>query len=108
MKSALLIAAAVTIVWLAAHVAMDVIPDYLQQSEAEQAVAKEFKDPESSKFRNVKRLFEGEFCGEVNTKNGFGAYAGFRAFHAIRKPGGEWGVVIDNDTLKTSRAICGL
>ncbi|WP_180039311.1 hypothetical protein [Acinetobacter sp. YH12100] len=45
-------------------------------------MAKEFvqaslKDSDSAKFRNQKG-----FCGEVNAKNGFGAYTGFKRFVA--------------------------
>ena len=47
-----------------------------------QRVAREFvsevlKDPESAEFRNQKG-----FCGEVNSKNSFGGYAGFKRFIA--------------------------
>lgn len=47
-----------------------------------QRVAREFvsgvlKDPESAEFRNQRG-----FCGEVNSKNSFGGYVGFRRFIA--------------------------
>lgn len=47
-----------------------------------QRVAREFvsgvlKDPESAEFRNQKGL-----CGEVNSKNSFGGYVGFKRFIA--------------------------
>lgn len=47
------------------------------------------KDPDSSKFRNVKFIqkdeaddgtVSGYVCGEVNAKNSYGAYAGFSPF----------------------------
>lgn len=58
-----------------------------------QRLAKEFliphlKDPESAQFRNQKGL-----CGEVNAKNSFGGYAGFKRFIA----GGENLVFLEDD-----------
>ncbi|PRD65171.1 hypothetical protein [Malikia granosa] len=51
--------------------------------EAKTAVADQFRDPESAQFRRVrtvKNRTESKVCGEVNAKNGFGAYAGFVQF----------------------------
>ncbi len=50
-----------------------------------QRVAREFvtgilKDPESAEFRNQRG-----FCGEVNSKNSFGGYVGFKRFIAATK-----------------------
>lgn len=50
-----------------------------------QRLAREFltpylKDPDSAQFRNQKRI-----CGEVNAKNSFGGYAGFKRFIAGSK-----------------------
>lgn len=58
-----------------------------------QRVAREFvqanlKDPKSAEFRNQKSL-----CGEVNAKNSFGAYTGFKRFIAAN----EQMVVIEGD-----------
>ena len=39
------------------------------------------KDPESSKFSNMK-VFLGTLCGEINSKNSFGAYTGADPFTA--------------------------
>lgn len=56
---------------------------------AQNEVSADMKDPESSKFRNVKFIEKGEsiegivtgvVCGEINSKNAFGAYAGFSPF----------------------------
>jgi hypothetical protein len=45
-------------------------------------VASQMKDPESSKFTNLKvRL--ATLCGEVNWKNSFGAYAGAEKFRGV-------------------------
>ncbi|WP_286936162.1 hypothetical protein [Achromobacter sp. UBA4530] len=50
-----------------------------------QSVSKDFvlatlKDPDSAKFRNQK-----SFCGEVNAKNSFGGYTGFKRYIAASK-----------------------
>lgn len=51
-------------------------------------VKNEFRDPESTQFRNQKG-----FCGEVNTKNGMGGYVGFQKFILLKKSS----VVIQNE-----------
>lgn len=38
------------------------------------------KDPDSAQFRDIKRMNDGNFCGWVNAKNGFGGYSGFAVF----------------------------
>ncbi|MFV9310510.1 hypothetical protein [Klebsiella oxytoca] len=52
-------------------------------------VAADTRDPDSSKFRYVRFIqsseaqeeeVKGLVCGQVNAKNGFGAYAGFSSF----------------------------
>lgn len=49
---------------------------------------RELRDPGSAQFRNVQVLQANQgnrgytFCGEVNSKNGFGGYAGFKRFIA--------------------------
>ncbi|WP_410480685.1 hypothetical protein ACJ70E_15830 [Pseudomonas plecoglossicida] len=58
-----------------------------------QRVAREFvsgvlKDPGSAEFRNQRGL-----CGEVNSKNSFGGYGGFKRFIAASKEM----VVFEND-----------
>ncbi|HBR0005046.1 TPA: hypothetical protein ACF3JK_003860 [Klebsiella aerogenes] len=56
---------------------------------AKSEVAANLKDPASAQFRNVKvsKMTDAEdghviavVCGEINGKNGFGAYAGFHPF----------------------------
>lgn len=37
------------------------------------------RDPESARFRNISRYGD-VVCGQVNSKNGFGGYAGFSDF----------------------------
>lgn len=51
--------------------------------QAEQAVRDLQKDPDSAQFRNVRRCATGFYItGEVNGKNSYGAYAGFKTFYA--------------------------
>jgi hypothetical protein len=47
---------------------------------AEKSLADASKDPRSTEFRNVTVLNGKTVCGEVNSKNGFGAYVGFTPF----------------------------
>jgi hypothetical protein len=57
--------------------------DYSTKKEIKAYVASQFKDPESTQFR--KETFDkanGVMCGEVNSKNSYGAYAGFKRFIA--------------------------
>ena len=54
------------------------------ETEAKHAMADELRDPDSAQFRNVVdgKSINGQetVCGEVNGKNGFGAYVGYRKF----------------------------
>lgn len=45
----------------------------------EKAVAAELRDPSSAQFRGIYGSGD-TVCGEVNGKNGLGAYSGFRKF----------------------------
>ncbi len=56
---------------------------------AQKEVAADLKDPDSAKFRYTRVVKTQEnddgtllalVCGQVNAKNGFGAYAGFHSF----------------------------
>lgn len=42
---------------------------------AQEVVKESLKDPESAEFRNMNGV-----CGEVNAKNSFGGYTGFKKF----------------------------
>ncbi|MCF6271616.1 MAG: hypothetical protein L3J37_00280 [Rhodobacteraceae bacterium] len=62
----------------------------LQQT-AVAALTKDFRDPESVRVRNV-RGFATPYgdtivCGEVNGKNAFGAYVGYRGFYIRMRNG---------------------
>lgn len=45
-------------------------------SETEKLAREQLKDPESAKFQNIKG-----YCGEVNAKNSYGGYTGFKPFY---------------------------
>lgn len=50
-------------------------------SAAKEAVRNGMRDPDSVEFRGIYET-ERAVCGEVNAKNAFGAYVGFRPFYA--------------------------
>lgn len=54
--------------------------------DARAAITKDFKDPDGAEFRNV---FVTPFgvCGEVNAKNSYGGYTGYKLFVWQRKSG---------------------
>ena len=50
------------------------------QSMSESAVRNRLKDPASAQFQNQLVSSKGAACGEVNSKNGFGGYTGFKRY----------------------------
>lgn len=57
--------------------------DYLRIADAESLVAYTLRDPDSAQFRNSRLTGRGAVCGQVNGKNGFGAYTGFTGYIVI-------------------------
>lgn len=51
-------------------------------SDAKKLVAYDLKDPSSAKFRETKTVGPA-VCGEVNARNAYGAYAGFKHFIVV-------------------------
>lgn len=47
--------------------------------QAKKLVAHDLKDPSSAQFREIQKTGRG-ICGEVNAKNSYGAYVGFKHF----------------------------
>ena len=72
------------------------------EREAREALQDVLKDAESAKLRNVKREFGGSICGEVNAKNGFGAYGGFKPFYISEGKAR----VDDDDIFNLAARIC--
>lgn len=60
--------------------------DAIEQAKA--AITRELKDPESARFRDITvRNFQGGkvICGEMNAKNSYGGYVGFKRFMASHR-----------------------
>lgn len=80
MKSKILAALLLTVATVA------IAKDYSRfVAETKQALTRNFKDPSAAQYRNLAVYSDdGELalCGEVNAKNGFGAYIGFTPFAA--------------------------
>lgn len=76
---------AFTFVTLIALSACNKIPGTTENTVAKgkQAAAALLKDPSSAQFRNV-QVVEGAVCGEINGKNGYGAYTGFSRFLVLK------------------------
>lgn len=54
--------------------------DYQMMAAAKKSVLKMLKDPDSAEFRNEHVGTGGIPCGEVNAKNSFGGYTGFKRY----------------------------
>lgn len=76
-----------------------------QRDVAELKVAMEdrLKDSESARFKRVVILDDGTTCGQVNSKNSFGAYSGFEPFMAMKLSTGKFYVL---DVGEESRSVC--
>jgi hypothetical protein len=62
------------------------IPDSVRQ-EIFDLVTDSFRDPMSSQFRRLQRASKpNRYCGEVNTRNMYGAYIGFKPFVVVLEP----------------------
>lgn len=61
--------------------ACDMIPGTVEYK-AKETIRATLSDPESARFRNVRAADETRVvvCGEVNGKNRFGGYVGYRGF----------------------------
>lgn len=70
----------------------------------ESSVRQEMRDPGSAQFRNL-RVLAGEredqrlVCGEVNAKNGYGGYVGFKPFLVVVQRGANTGEVLLSEAL---------
>lgn len=58
-------------------------PSPEQAMKAKEAVKLILKDPESAQFRNLRLDIVDQVCGEVNARNGYGGYTGFKLFHVV-------------------------
>jgi hypothetical protein len=101
--AALLLATAICLYAALAHAQSVVdgsggdLPDSVRQ-EIFELVTDDFRDPLSSQFR---RLQHGDkrnvYCGEVNTRNLYGAYVGFKPFMVTLESGSKSVDIIPSD-----------
>lgn len=82
-----------------------------QLLDAQREIAQLTKDPAAAQFQNVTSANEGIVCGEVNPKNAFGAYDGFRPFVVggkggplILNPGEEKGTYFQDNCVRDKAA----
>jgi hypothetical protein len=64
------------------------MPDDIAKQKVQDKVSYDLIDPSSAQFRNV-AVVGGWVCGEVNAKNRFGAYVGFKPFYGAYIDGAE-------------------
>ena len=69
------------------------------------AVKHSLRDPDSAKFRNVRKVSSG-FCGELNAKNAYGAMVGFEPFFVWAWGGGTPKAYIGKESQTTIRVMC--
>lgn len=56
----------------------------LAKKEGKNKIASMFKDPDSVKFRDLRISNDGMWiCGEVNAKNSYGGYVGYKRFYSL-------------------------
>ncbi len=80
------------------------IADEIRQ-EIFERVTEDFRDPLSSQFRRLHRASKpGRYCGEVNTRNLYGAYSGFKPFLVILEPEFKSVDLVPDEDLKKENA----
>lgn len=73
------------------------LPDSVRQ-EIFELVTDSFRDPLSSQFRRMQRGAKPNvYCGEVNTRNMYGAYVGFKPFVVTLEPDAKSVDIIPSD-----------
>lgn len=60
------------------------------QTAVENMVRGRLKDPDSAKFRDIRRRGPFDYCGWVNAKNSLGGFVGYSVFFASNK----WTVIL--------------
>lgn len=114
----LFIAAALTLAACAQYETIQRAPvSRAEIAEIQRVTRAGLKDPDAAQFKNIQRInatFTDDtkqtyICGEVNGKNSFGAYTGFRVFKG-RFIGDRFAldVIADRDTDAVYRYGCGL
>jgi hypothetical protein len=73
------------------------LPDTVRQDIFD-LVTENFRDPLSTQFRRLHRADKpNRYCGEVNTRNMYGALAGFKPFVVIIEDGRETVEIVPSD-----------
>ncbi|TDJ77243.1 hypothetical protein E2H86_08660 [Pseudomonas putida] len=76
---------------------------------AREAVAEKLNDPGSAQFRNERSVKGGWVCGEVNGKNAFGGYIGFKRYTVTWMPDGSNVVALEGENeTSVDRINCGI
>lgn len=61
------------------------------------AAASRLKDPSSAQFRGDYITSIGSVCGEINGKNGFGAYSGFERYMSSKGKNGDFTAMVASE-----------
>lgn len=81
-----------------------------QVDRAKRQLVRNFKDPDSAKYRNIRTYRTGMgdeiVCGEVNGKNSFGAYVGYKPFYIRVDDGLVRASFVDDGDLPFARTAC--
>lgn len=76
---------------------------------AREAVAEKLNDPGSAQFRNERSVKGGWVCGEVNGKNSFGGYIGFKRYTVTWMPDSSNVVALEGENeTSVDRINCGI
>lgn len=70
-----------------------------------EAVKNSLRDPDSAKFRSVRKVSHG-FCGELNAKNAYGAMVGFEQFFVWARGGEAPKAYMGKESEITIRVMC--
>ncbi len=80
-----------------------------QKKFAKEMVVSELKDPSSAQFRGLFAITRGRgddtVCGEINAKNSFGGYVGFRRFY-VNSDGAHYISDPDSALASLPESIC--
>lgn len=112
-QSGLVLAAAMVMAGCVPTVEVQTKPAQLSASQVERAkrqLVQSFKDPDSAKYRNIRTYRTGMgdqiVCGEVNGKNSFGAYVGYKPFYIRVDDGLVRASFVDDGDLPFAQTAC--
>jgi hypothetical protein len=76
-----------------------------EEKELKEFVSSQFKDPQSTQFQKLVHG-KGVLCGEINAKNGFGAYVGFKKFVVVKRESLTVSAIEDELSFNALRSNC--